>query len=261
MSEFLFAASNLWKKRGLIWHLALVDLKLRYKNSILGFAWTIIEPLLMLTVLYLVFTNIFKTDIENYALYLLIGIIIWNMFSRGTTMNTMSILNKTSLVTSLYFPREFLVVSTVITSFLMMLFEFIIIGAFFVGTQFIPPSSIFLIIPFLGILFILTLGISLPLSVLNVHFRDVSVIWAVLIQIGFFFSPIIYKLDFLPENIQQLILLSPMTHIIESIHNLALYDIYPNMFSVSYLIITTTIMFTVGIVIFRRLNPDIVEQL
>jgi len=261
MSNFLLSLSNLWITRYLIWNLALSDLKLKYKNSILGFAWTIIEPLLMLTVLYFVFSTIFKNDIENFALYLLIGIIFWNMFSRSTSMSTLSILNKSSVVNSMYFPREILVVSSVLTSFMMMMFEFVVLAAFFIGLQFIPPISAILIIPFLAILFVLSLGISLALSVLHVHYRDVSFIWGVILQIGFFLSPIIYSLDLLPENIRQLVLLSPIAQIIESTHNLILYQIYPSLFSVGYLLAITCIVLIIGIVIFRKLNPDIVEKL
>ena len=252
---------GLWDKRELIWHLAITDLKIRYKKSILGFGWTLFEPLLMLTVFYLVFTTIFKTDIENYALYLIIGIVVWNMFARGSSMNTVSILNKSNIVTKLFFPREILIVSTTLTAFLMLVFEFVIIVAFFIGTQFLPPISSLLIIPILGILFILTLGISLPLSVLNVQLRDVGIIWTVIIQAGFFLTPIIYKLDFLPDNVQQILLINPMTHVIEAAHNLMLYGIYPSISSIIYLIVSTFVILIIGIIIFRKYNPDIVEKL
>ena len=253
--------NNLWIRRFLVWHLAITDLKIRYKNSVLGFGWTIIEPLLMLTIFYLVFTNLFKTGIENYALYLLIGIITWNMFAKGTSMNTTSILNRANIITKYFFPREVLVLSTTITAFLMMVFEYIILVAFFIGTQFLPPISSLLIIPILGILFVMTLGISLPLSVLNVKYRDIGVIWTVVVQAGFFLTPIIYKLEFLPENIQQLLWFNPMVHIIESAHNLLLYEIYPSISSIVYMITMATAFLIIGIVIFRKHNPNIVEQL
>jgi len=258
---YLGIFDELWVRRHLVWHLALVDLKIKYKNSILGFGWAILEPLLMLTVLYLVFTSIFKTGIENYALYLLIGIITWNMFSRGTGMNTTSIINKANIITKFYFPREILILSTTITAFLMMLFELIVLGAFFAGTQFLPPVSALLLIPLIALLFVMTLGFSLPLSVLNVHYRDVGVIWTVILQVGFFASPIIYKLEFLPENVQQLLWLNPMAHVIEAAHNLLLYGRYPDPYSIAYMITTSIVMLLVGIVIFRRYNPDIVEVL
>jgi len=122
---------DLWIRRHLVWHMAVIDLKTRYKNSVLGFAWSLIEPLLILTILYLVFTNIFKTDIENYAIFLLIGIITWNMFYRATSMNTTSIINKANVITKFYFPREIFILSTTITAFFMMLFELIVLGIFF----------------------------------------------------------------------------------------------------------------------------------
>lgn len=253
--------NDLWIRRQLVWHLAQVDLKIRYKNSYLGFAWAIIEPLLMLAVLYLVFTTLFKFEIENYALYLLIGIITWNMFSRGTSLNCVSILNKANVITKFYFPREVLIVSTTITALLMMMFEFIVLGFFFGGTQFIPPISGFLMIPLMGLLFIFTLAISLPLSVLNVHYRDVGVIWSIILQAGFFLSPIIYKLEHLPEFAQQILWFNPMTQIIDTAHNLLLYEIYPEPSSIAYMLATTFGMSIIGIAIFRKYNPGIVEVL
>jgi lipopolysaccharide transport system permease protein len=143
----------------------------------------------------------------------------------------------------------------------MMALEFIVIVAFFVGMQFIPPLTGLMVIPFLAILFFLTLSVSMMLSVLNVHFRDIGVLWTVVLQIGFFAAPIIYKIDFLPEKIQQIILINPVAHIIEAVHNLLLYAIIPTAESVSYMIGFTIVMFVIGMIVFRHFNPRIAEYL
>jgi len=253
--------NDLWIRRELIFNLAWSDLKIRYKNSILGFGWTVLEPLLMLSILYLVFTNIFKTNIENYALYLLIGIVLWNTFSRGTVMNTVSILNRSNIVTKIYFPREILIVSNTITAFLMMCFEFIVILIFFIWTMFLPSPISLAIFPILGLLFVITLGFSLLLSVLNVHYRDIGVIWNVILQAGFFASPIIYSFEQLPENIRQILWFNPIGQMIDAAHNLILYDTYPTNESIIYMIAASGIILLIGIIVFRRLNPNIVEYL
>src|SRR5574337_565680 len=123
---------GLWQKRSLIYNFAITDLKIRYRNSILGFFWTVLEPLLLLGVLYLVFTNIFKSQIEHYGLYLLLGIIMWNTFTRGTEISLNSITSRTGIVTQIYFPREIPAISSTITAFLMMCFEFVVFGIFMV---------------------------------------------------------------------------------------------------------------------------------
>jgi len=110
---------ELWDYRHLTFKLAMSEFKLRYKNSVLGFFWSLLEPLLMLLVLYMVFTNFMKVKIEHYQLFLLMGLISWNMLSRGTTMSLNSILGKSSLVKKVYFPRQVLVISSSITALMM----------------------------------------------------------------------------------------------------------------------------------------------
>src|SRR4030065_909382 len=94
----------LWDYRHLIKKIAISDFKLRYKNSVLGFLWSLAEPLLMLTVLYFVFTNLMQVNVEHYQLFLLLGIISWNMLSRGTSMSLTSILGRPGLVQKVFFP-------------------------------------------------------------------------------------------------------------------------------------------------------------
>jgi len=96
--------SVIWEKRSLIFLLSFTDVKLRYRNSFLGFFWSFLEPLLMLAVLYFVFSNIFKSNIENYPLFLLLGLIIWYMFSRATTMGMTSLTDKSNIIKQITLP-------------------------------------------------------------------------------------------------------------------------------------------------------------
>jgi len=185
-------------RRSLILLLAFNDVKLRYRSSVLGFVWSFLEPLLMLTVLYFVFTNILKSDIENFPLYLLLGLIIWYMFSRATSMGLTSLVNRANIIKNIYFRREIIVVSSCLTAFIMMGFEFAAFAVFIVAFQFVPPITIVFLPLVLIVLFFLSLGLSFLLSVLNVYFRDIQFIWQVLIQAGFFLSPIFYSLDIFP---------------------------------------------------------------
>lgn len=252
---------EIWKKRSLIYNFAISDLKIRYRNSVLGFFWTFLEPLLMLSVLYLVFTNLFKSQIEHFPLYILLGIIIWNMFSRGTTIGINSILTRSSILTQIYFPREIPSLSATITAFLMLCFELIVFGIFMAVFQFVPPSTIVLL-PFVLLLeFILVLGLSLPLSVLNVRFRDTQFIWAVNLQVGFFITPIFYKLDILPEYIQNILYFSPMVQIVNMAHDVTLYNIMPSIESIQIAVATTLLIFAIGYAIFRKSQVRVMEEL
>ena len=250
---------NIWKRRSLIKTFAIFDLKLKYKNSFLGFLWSLLEPLLMLTVLYFVFTNIFRTDVENYPLYLFIGIIIWGMFNRGTTLGMNSIISRIGLMSSIYFPREIPAISSTITSFLIMLLEFAVFTIFLAVFQFLPPLSIILLPPILLIMFILVLGVSLPLSVLNVYYRDIAYIWSVALHAGFFIMPIIYSYDIFPEDIKNGLLLIPTARLIDMAHNVVLYNVYPTLFDWLYSIGVSLIILVIGFVIFRKLEGKMIE--
>ena len=252
---------EIWSKKSLIRNFAIMDLKIRYRNSVLGFFWAFLEPLLILTVLYVVFTNIFSSDIEHFPLYILLGIILWNMFGRGTTMGLNSILSRSSIMTQIYFPREIPAISATITSFLMLCLELIVFGVFFVAFQFMPPLTIVFLPLILILEFFLVLGVSLPLSVLNVRYRDIQFIWVVVIQVGFFLTPIFYKSEILPESIQNILYFSPMVQIVNIAHDLALYNITPSIEAVQVAIGTTMFVFVVGYIIFRKIQSKIIEEL
>ena len=253
--------SELWNNRSLISLLAFNDVKLRYRNSVLGFLWTFLEPLFMLAVLYLVFTNIIRTNIENYPLYLLLGLVIWYMFSRATTMGQTSLIDKSGIIKQVYLRREIVVVSSVLTSFIMMIFEFAAFGVFVVAFQFIPSTTILFLPLLLIVLFILSLGISFLLSVLTVLFRDMKFIWQIALQAGFFLSPIIYDLNMFPENIRTILQLNPMVPIIDTAHNIVLYDKLPTIIATAYILISTAVLFILGYVIFKIKVKKIIEEL
>ena len=253
--------SEVWQRRSLIFNFAVTDLKIRYRNSILGFFWTILEPLLLLAVLYLVFTNIFRTQIEHFGIYLLLGIIMWNAFTRGTEISLNSIMARTGLITQIYFPAEIPAISSTITSSLMMCFEFIVLGIFMVVFRFMPPVTIILLPLVLLLELILVLGLSLPLSVLNIRYRDVQFIWKVIIQVGFFLTPIFYKLSILPESLQNILMYSPVVQIFDIAHDIAIYNTVPTLQSIQIAIATTLLTLGFGYTIFKKAQKRIIEYL
>lgn len=253
--------SVIWENRSLIFLLSITDVKLRYRNSFLGFFWTFLEPLLMLTVLYFVFTNIFKTDIENYALFLLLGLILWYMFSRATTMGMTSLTDKSNIIQKIYMRKEIIVFSSALTSFIMMSFEFAAFAVFLVALQFVPPLTIVILPLILIDLFVLSLGFSLMLSVLNIYFKDIRFIWQVILQAGFFLTPILYKLDIFPENIQFILRVNPLVPILESAHDVVLYNLMPSLETTLILIGTSMATLLIGYAIFRLKDHTIIENL
>ena len=184
--------NNLYAYRELIWQLAWSEFKLRYKNSILGYFWSLLEPMLMLTVLYVVFSNLMRVQVEYFQLFLLLGIILWNFLSRATSIGMNSIVGKADMIKKIYFPRDIFVISSCITALLMSIFESLIFISFMAIFR-VPISTNLIYVPFILIfLFFISLGLTLALAALNVFYRDVQFIWQVILQAGFFATPILY---------------------------------------------------------------------
>lgn len=252
---------HLWNYRHLTLKLAISEFKLRYKNSVLGFLWSLMEPLLMLTVLYVVFTNLMRVNVEHYQLFLLMGIISWNMLSRGTTMSLNCILGRASLVQKIYFPREVLVISSCITAFLMTLLELVVFGVFMLAFNVIPGITLIYGPIILFMEFLLILGISFGLAALNVYYRDVQYIWAVLMQAGFFASPIIYPMSIIPAGYVWIIRLNPMTRIIDMLRQSVIYYSAPAILDWIFIIAAAVSLIAAGYIIFLRLEPGFAEEM
>ena len=254
-------ASEIWNRRSLILLLALNDLKLRYRNSVLGFFWTFLEPLLLLSVLYFVFSNIFRGSIEHYPLFILMGLILWNTFSRGTSMAMESIILKANLVSQTYLPREVPVISAVLTSFMMTIFEFAVFFLFMGIFRIIPTVTIIVLPLGLLILFILTLGISFGLASLNVYYRDLKSIWQVILQAGFFLTPIFYSMDLVPQNIKTIISSSPFAYLLDLTRSATIYNEWPSGNGIAYLLILVSVISIISYIIFKKLDKRIIEEL
>ena len=252
---------EMWKSRAILFNFAISDLKIRYRNSILGVLWSVIEPLLMLGVLYFVFSTMFKFDIPNFPIYLLLGIIIYNCFKNGTTFALNSLTNRASLITQIYFPRSIPAISSAITASIMLAIEVGILLVFMIGFQFVPPITILLLPLILGLQFMLVVGVCLQLSVLNVKFKDTEFIWGVVLSAGFFLTPIFYQFDMLPEYLQNILQFSPMVQILTMAHHVVLYGMLPTVNSILYAVGSISVITIIGYLIFRNLQTKIVEEM
>ena len=252
---------EMWKFKGILFNFAISDLKIRYRNSILGIFWSLIEPLLMLGVLFFVFSTMFKFEIENFPIYLLLGIICYNFFKNGTTFALNSLTNRSSLMTQIYFPRAIPGLSSGVTAAIMLLLELVVLGIFMVALEYTPPITILVLPLILALEFLLVLGMALPLSVLNVKFKDTEFIWMVVVHAGFFLTPIFYQFDMLPDYVQSVLQFSPVVQVVTMAHHVVLYGILPSVNSVLYAVGSTSIIVIIGYLIFRRYQVRIVEEI
>lgn len=201
------------------------EIKARYKNAFLGFLWVILNPIIQMITIGSIFSFFVKNDVENYYLFLFSGLLPWNYFSYSLSKNTTMIVNERHLIKKAKFPRESIIFSIILSNlfhFLISLVLFLLYLSFWEVINFSGFESIFnflliktVLVPIIIWLTILTAGISLLLSALNVRFRDVSFIVQAILPIWFYGTPVIYTLDLLPENLRPLFYLNPMTSIIE----------------------------------------------
>jgi ABC-2 type transport system permease protein len=206
------------RNRVLLNELVRTDFKLRYQGSILGYAWSLLNPLLIFFILYFVFVKFLKigNDVPHYAIYLLFGIVIWNFFVEMTMQSLSSIVARGDLIRKISIPRWIIILSTSISALINLLLNMIVIAIFMIFGR-VPVSSTIIYLPLLLLeVYLLALGISLFLSAANVLYRDVIYIWQVAIQAGFYATPIIYPLSRITKiSLQKIIILNPMGQIIQ----------------------------------------------
>ena len=202
--------------------LASSEFKLRFADSALGYTWTLSKPLMLFGVMYVVFNEMLKfgAGIEHYPIVLLTGIMFWGFHSEATSAAVGVLVTRADLVRKAWFPRSALPVSVVTTAFLVFLTNLVAIGVFMAVNGVPPRVSWLWFIPIIVELVIYTIGLSLLLSGLYVFIRDIGQIWAVLLQVLFYATPIIYPVELLQqqgvsERVQQLLFLNPMAQIVQ----------------------------------------------
>jgi ABC-2 type transport system permease protein len=206
-----------FKYAELVKELSLTDFKLKYQGSVLGYLWSLMKPLMIFAILYIVFTKFLKIggSIPHYALYLLVGVVFWMFFGETTATAVTAIVSKGDLIRKIYFPRIVLVVSGATTSLLTFLLNFVAVF-FFMIVNGVSLSFRALLLPIILIeFFILVVGVGFFLSALYVKYRDITHIWEIVLQGGFYGTPILYSPSMVPAPYSKLLMLSPVAQIIQ----------------------------------------------
>jgi ABC-2 type transport system permease protein len=204
----------------LLKQLVISDFKLRYQGSVLGYVWSLLRPLAIFTILYIVFGKVLQIggEVQYYSVYLLLGIILWNFFVEVTSGSVTAIVGKGDLMRKLNFPRYVIIVAGSLSALINLAINLAIVFVL-MRIQHIPLDvSNALIIPLILELYIFSLGVAFLLSSIYVKFRDVGYIWEVVLQAAFYATPIIYPLSRVAAEstrLAKLLSLSPMTQIIQ----------------------------------------------
>lgn len=203
------------ENRALLRELVATDFKLRYQGSILGYTWSLLRPLFMFTILYLVFAVIFKAGkgVPHYPVYLLLGIVLWTFFADITLQGLGSIVARGDLIRKIRIPRWLIIVSVSVGATINLLLNMLVVFIFALVNK-VPLDAHVLLLPFFILeIYVFALGISLILATLFVKYRDISYIWDILMQAGFYATPILYPLTTKAN------LLSDHTNILKAIYS------------------------------------------
>lgn len=193
--------AELVRYRELLKNLVARDLKVRYKNSVLGFAWSLVNPLLMMLVFTVLFTFMMpQSDVHKFPVFILCAILPWNFFSSSVMGSINSIVDNAHLIKKVYFPREVLPISAVLSNLVNFLLALLVLFAmlFVFGIGLTRWALYLPLVIFIQLIF--TLGLALILSTLNVFYRDTAVIMEVLLLAWFFLTPVFYPIDILPHQ-------------------------------------------------------------
>ena len=240
------------KYRPLMNELVKRDLKVKYRRSALGYLWSLLNPLLMMCVMTLVFSYMFRFDIPNYPIYLICGQTLWTFFSESTSMAMDSILASAPLIKKVYVPKFIFPISRVLSSFVTMLFSLAAILIVMLATRAPFHWTILLFWAPLVFLFLFCCGMGMVLSALAVQFRDVKHLYGVVTLAWMYATPIFYPMSQLPELVQKLIKLNPMYHYINLFRNLVLYGNIPGPNTWFACTASALVFLLLGLVIFRR---------
>lgn len=203
----------------LLRQLVITDFKLRYQGSVLGYVWSLLRPLALFIILYIVFAKFLKIGdtIPYYPIYLLVGIVIWNYFAEVTTGSVTAIVAKGDLIRKLNFPKYVIVLAGSFSALINLGLNALII-AIFMALSGIEIRPVIIFLPFLIIeLFVFSLGMAFFLSAVFVRFRDINYIWEVIMQGAFYATPILYPLSLVPISAAKIIMLNPIAQIIQDV--------------------------------------------
>lgn len=193
------------------------DFKLRYQGSVLGYVWSLLKPLAIFLILFIVFTKFLKIGegVPNYPIYLLLGIILWNFFTEVTTGSVSAIVNKGDLIRKVNFPKYVIILAGCFSALINLVLNLVVVAFFMIFSKVdLGPQA--LLFPLLIMeLFIFSLAVAFFLSTAFVRFRDVSYIWEVIMQGAFYATPVIYPLTLIPISAAKILMLSPIAQIIQ----------------------------------------------
>jgi lipopolysaccharide transport system permease protein len=248
--------SDLWRYRELFYILAWRDFKVRYKQTVIGVAWSVLRPLLTMMVIVVVFSKLAKMPSEGnapYAIMSLAGLLPWQFFSNALSESSNSLISNTNLFTKVYFPRILIPASSIVLGFVDFLITFVLLLLIMIFYQFVPNINMIFLPLFFILTFFASFGIGILMSTLNLKYRDFRYIVPFIVQFGMYISPVAFSSSIVPQKYQFLYSLNPLVGIIDGFRWCIIGGEVPlNVQSLAISVLVTTFFSILGIQYFRK---------
>jgi ABC-2 type transport system permease protein len=243
---------NFLAYKNLLKELVRRDVKTKYRRSVLGMLWSVLNPLGMMIIMSIVFSHVFRSNIENFPVYLMCGQVIFNFYNEASTVAMSSVLGNASLIKKVYVPKYLFPVSKVCSCFVNLVTSFIALVIVIVatGTK-LSWTALLVFIPVIYV-FVFSLGMGLMLSALVVTFRDLQHLYGILITAWMYMTPIFYPVDMLPEWVADLVRLNPLANFIEMFRDVILYNVVPSGILQAKCIVSCVVALGLGFWIFYK---------
>lgn len=240
------------KYKHLVSNLITRDLKVKYRRSMLGFLWSILNPLLMALVINAVFQNLFRFDIEYFIVYYLTGSLIFNFMTEATTNSLVSVLGAASLIKKVYIPKYIFPLEKCLFAFVNMLFSSVaVVIVIFIQRMPLHLTALLFFFPMLCAL-VFSIGLSLILSSVNVFFRDIGHLYSVWITAWMYLTPIIYPASILPSSLMTVMRLNPMYYYVSYFRDVVMYGVVPDVQTHLICVIYALLFLVFGLIVFKK---------
>jgi len=243
------------KYKFLIKQLVNRDFKTKYKRSVLGVFWSFLNPLLTMTVQYVVFSNLFRFDIQHYPVYLLTGILMFNYFNEACTLTLTSIVSNAALIKKVYVPKYIYPLTRVLSSFINLIISMIplILVVLISGVR-LRPSFVLVVYPMVCI-GIFCLGLGMLLATSMVFFQDTQFLWGVLSMIWMYLTPIFYPASILPAKVAWILKINPLYYYIDFMRTCIMDGMSPSLMTYAACFVSAFAMLGIGLLVFKK-NQD-----
>lgn len=256
--------ADIWRYRELFYILTWRDIKVRYKQTAIGVLWSVIRPLLTMVVFTIIFNKVAQLPADGkapYAIMVFVALLPWQFFSNALSESSASLVGNSNLISKVYFPRLIIPASSVMTSVVDFCTSFVLLLLLMVCYRYVPDWKIIFIPFFLMLAFLLSFGIGLLLTALNVQYRDFRYVIPFIIQFGLYISPVAFSSDLIIKKWRTLYSLNPMVGIIDGFKWCVLHEKKLNIESLISSVVITIIFLVIGIRYFRKMEKTFADHI